>query len=342
MWWQWGVVQPAGRGTLDPEMKVRILPPQPKVIMAQLKIFGGNSNPDLLGKICEYIGVPPGDIMVKRFSDGEIWVEVKESVRGAEVFLVQSSCPPVNDNLMELLIIMDALKRASSESVTNVIPYYGYARQDRKIEPRTPISAKLVADLIQTAGSSRMITVDLHAGQIQGFFNIPVDNLYAMPVHLEYIRERWGEGDEIVIVSPDTGGVPRARAYAKRLKASFAMIDKRRPAPNVSEIMNIVGDVKDKYAIIVDDIIDTAGTITQAASALLEAGAKGVSGVCTHPVLSGHARERLEKSVVEELVVTDTIPVRPNSKIKIASIASLLGEAIIRIHEGRSVSELFV
>ena len=331
-------------------MEVRVLPPQPPVvsrgIKGEIKFFSGSANPELAKKISEYTGIPLGKCEIKRFSDGEVWVEIKENVRRAEVFILQPTCPPVNDNLMELLIMMDALRRASAEKINVVIPYYGYARQDRKVEPRVPISAKLVANLLEKAGgASRVITVDLHAGQIQGFFDIPVDNLYAMPVHIDYIRRRWGEGYELVIVSPDAGGTARARAYAKHLKAGFAMIDKRRPAPNVAEVMNVVGDVKGKYAIIVDDIIDTAGTVTKAAKALLDHGAVGVSAVCTHPVLSGNAIDRINESPLEEVVVTDTIPLngkdKKTNKIKVVSVAKLLGEAIIRVYEGRSVSELF-
>lgn len=313
----------------------------------EIKIFSGTANPQLAQKISEYIEIPLGKCEIKRFADGEIWVEIKENIRRAEVFIIQPTCPPTNDNLMELLIMMDALRRASAEKITNVIPYYGYARQDRKVEPRTPISAKLVANLLQVTGSNRVVTVDLHAGQIQGFFDIPVDNLYEMPIHIEYIRSRWGEGDDIVIVSPDTGGAARARSYAKHLKSGFAIIDKRRPKPNESEVVFVVGEVKGKYAIIVDDIIDTAGTAMKAAEALINHGAKGVSVVCTHPVLSQNAPERIKESVIEEVIVTDTIPLngkdeRAGGKIKVVSVAKLLGEAIMRIYEGRSVSELFL
>jgi ribose-phosphate pyrophosphokinase len=313
----------------------------------EIKIFSGTANPQLAQKISEYIEIPLGKCEIKRFADGEVWVEIKENIRRAEVFIIQPTCPPTNDNLMELLIMMDALRRASAEKITNVIPYYGYARQDRKVEPRTPISAKLVANLLQVTGSNRVVTVDLHAGQIQGFFDIPVDNLYAMPIHIEYIRSRWGEGDDIVIVSPDTGGAARARSYAKHLKSGFAIIDKRRPKPNDSEVVFVVGEVKGKYAIIVDDIIDTAGTAIKAAEALINHGAKGVSVVCTHPILSQNAPERIKESVIEEVVVTDTVPLngkdqRAGGKIKVVSVAKLLGEAIMRIYEGRSVSELFL
>ena len=332
-------------------MEVRVLPPQPQFLLSrgqkgEIKVFSGTANLRLSEKISEYIGIPLGKCEVKRFADGEIWVEIKENIRGAEVFIIQPTCPPANDNLMELLIIMDAMRRASADKITDVIPYYGYARQDRKVEPRTPISAKLVANLLQATGISRVVTVDLHAGQIQGFFDVPVDNLYAMPIHIRYIRQNWGEGDDVVIVSPDTGGAARARAYAKHLKSGFAIIDKRRPKPNESEVTFVVGDVRGKYAIIVDDIVDTGGTLIKAAEALLNHGAKGVAGVCTHPVLSKDAPEKIRDSAIEELVVTDTIPLngkdeRAGGKIRVVSVAPLLGEAIIRIYEGRSVSELF-
>jgi ribose-phosphate pyrophosphokinase len=309
-----------------------------------LKIFSGSSNRELTENICKNFGMSPGDAMVKTFSDGESRIEINENVRGMDVFAVQSLSIPGNHHIMELLIMIDALKRASAKRITAVIPYYGYARQDRKVNPRTPISAKLVADLLTTAGAQRVLTVDLHAGQIQGFFNIPVDNLYAMPVLLEYIKEHIH--NDIVVVSPDAGGVERARAFAKRLDAFIAIIDKRRPRPNVSEVMNIIGDVKDKDALIVDDIVDTAGTITQAVDALMKQGAAKVYGCTTHAVLSGNAVERIQKSQMVELIVTDTI--RPNehtaacSKIVVKSIAHLLAEAIMRIHDETSVSSLFV
>ncbi len=309
-----------------------------------LKIFSGSSNRELTENICKNLGMSPGDAMVKTFSDGESRIEINENVRGMDVFAVQSLSIPGNHHIMELLIMIDALKRASAKRITAVIPYYGYARQDRKVNPRTPISAKLVADLLTTAGAQRVLTVDLHAGQIQGFFNIPVDNLYAMPVLLEYIKEHIH--NDIVVVSPDAGGVERARAFAKRLDAFIAIIDKRRPRPNVSEVMNIIGDVKDKDALIVDDIVDTAGTITQAVDALMKQGAAKVYGCTTHAVLSGNAVERIQKSQMVELIVTDTI--RPNehtaacSKIVVKSIAHLLAEAIMRIHDETSVSSLFV
>ncbi len=309
-----------------------------------LKIFSGSSNNELTENICKDLGLNPGDAMVKTFSDGESRIEINENVRGMDVFAVQSISIPGNHHIMELLIMIDALKRASAKRITAVIPYYGYARQDRKVNPRTPISAKLVADLLTTAGAQRILTVDLHAGQIQGFFNIPVDNLYAMPVLLEYIKGHIH--NDIVVVSPDAGGVERARSFAKRLDAFIAIIDKRRPRPNVSEVMNIIGDVKGKDALIVDDIVDTAGTITQAADALIKEGAAKVYGCATHAVLSGNAVERIKNSQMVELIVTDTI--RPNDRtsackmIVVKSIAHLLAEAIMRIHEETSVSSLFV
>lgn len=312
-------------------------------MMDRIKVFAGNSNRPLAQEICEHLGTTLGKSEVKSFSDGEVYVDVQESVRGGEVYVVQSTCIPCNDNLMELLIMLDALKRASASSITAVIPYYGYARQDRKVAPRTPISAKLVADLITVAGATRLVCVDLHAGQIQGFFNIPVDNIYATPVLLDYIQENFK--NDVVVVSPDAGGVERARAFAKRLEANLAIIDKRRPAPNVSEVMNIIGDVKGKTAVLLDDMVDTAGTLTQAAVALKEFGAKDVYACCTHAVLSGPAIERIEKSPMTELVVTNTIPERKEAaskKVKRLSVGSLLGEAIRRIHYGESVSSLFV
>ncbi len=311
--------------------------------MEKVKIFSGNSNKPLALEICTHLGVAPGRSVVKSFSDGEISVDLEESVRGLEVYVVQSTCSPGNHNLMELLIMLDALKRASAQSITAVIPYYGYARQDRKVAPRTPITAKLVADLITVAGATRVLCMDLHAGQIQGFFNIPVDNLYATPVLLKYIQDNFH--DEVVIVSPDAGGVERARAFAKRIESSIAIIDKRRPEPNVSEVMNVVGDVEGKTAILLDDMIDTAGTISQAASALKKFGAGEVYACCTHPVLSGPAIGRIEESPIKEVVVTNTIPEREDKnskKIKVVSVGPLLGEAIRRIHVGGSVSSLFV
>ncbi len=308
-----------------------------------IKIFSGNSNISLAKEICEYLGVPLGEADLKTFSDGEVFVELKESVRGKDVYVIQSTYSPGN-YLMELLIMLDALKRASAQEITAVIPYYGYARQDRKVTPRSPITAKLVANLIAVAGADRVVCMDLHAGQIQGFFDIPVDNLYATPVLLPYIREHYQ--DNLVIVSPDAGGVERARAFAKRLDAGLAIIDKRRVAPNVAEVMNIIGEVKGKVAVILDDMIDTAGTVVQAAEALKRHGAEKVYACATHPVLSGKAVERLRDSSIEEVIVTNTIPLKEEAKnlqkIKVLSVGPLLGEAIKRIHSGHSVSSLFV
>ena len=308
-----------------------------------LKIFTGNSNIDLVEEIARDLGTAMGKSLVKNFSDGEINVEIDESVRGMDVFVVQSICHPVNNNLMELLILIDALKRASAERITAVLPYYGYARQDRKVSPRAPISAKLLADLITTAGASRILTVDLHAGQIQGFFNIPVDHLFAAPVLLEYLKKL---KNDLVIVSPDAGGVERARAYAKRLNTSLAIIDKRREGPNVSQVMNIIGDVEGMIAIIVDDLVDTGGTLARAAYALMEKGAKAVYACCTHPVLSGKAVEIISGSPIEEMIVTNTIPLQEEAKtchkIKVLSVSSLLADAIRRIYEDESVSCLFI
>jgi len=311
--------------------------------VTRLKLFSGSANVVLAREICAFLSVPLGTAVVKRFSDGEINVDIAENVRGVDVFIVQPTCPPVNDHLMELLILMDALKRASAKRVTAVIPYYGYARQDRKVLPRAPITAKLVADLLAAAGVSRALTMDLHAGQIQGFFNIPVDHLYAAPVILDYIKANWG--DDIVFVSPDAGGVERARAFAKRLNASLAIIDKRRAGPNVSEVMNIIGDVEGKSAVLLDDMVDTAGTMVQAAEAVRKKGARRVFACATHAVLSGPAIDRLMKSEIEQLVVTNTIPLGDKAacgKIKVLSVAGLLGEAIKRIHFNDSVSSLFV
>ena len=311
---------------------------------SKIRVFSGNSNPALAEKICTSLGVPLGAAKVKTFSDGEIMVEIGENVRGRDIYVVQSTCSPTNNNLMELLIMMDALKRASAATITAVIPYYGYARQDRKVAPRTPITSKLVADLITTAGADRVVTIDLHAGQIQGFFNIPVDNLYAAPVILEYLKKRFTNGDA-VMVSPDAGGTERARAFAKRLGCTLAVIDKRRTGPNVAEVMHLVGDVKGKAAIILDDMIDTAGTLTQAARALKDHGAKSIHACATHGVLSGPAMDRINESPIEEVLITDTIPLRDGgsktTKVKVLSVAELLAEAIRRIHEDESVSSLF-
>jgi len=307
-------------------------------------IFTGNSNPDLADKICKYLNVSLGGAKVKTFSDGEIQIEIDENVRLKDVFIIQSTCSPVNDNLVELLLMIDACNRSSANRITAVIPYYGYARQDKKVAPRVPISAKLVADLLTVAGTKRVITMDLHAGQIQGYFNIPVDNLFAAPVIIEYIKDNLMEN--LVIVSPDAGGVERARAFAKRLTADLAIIDKRRSAPNQAQAMAVVGDVQDKVAIILDDMVDTAGTLTEAADALKNAGAREVHASCAHPVLSGPAIERINASCLKSLVVTDTIPLNTQmkrcKKLKVLTISELVGEAIIRSHTGDSVTSLFV
>lgn len=308
----------------------------------ELKIFCGNANRELAEEIVDYLGVPLGEAKVKRFQDGEITIAIDESVRGADVFILQPTCSPTNDNIMELLIMIDALKRASARRITPVIPYYGYARQERKSKARDPITAKLMANLITTAGADRIVTMDLHAPAIQGFFDIPVDHLPAVPILAEYFRSK--ELENVVVVSPDHGGVQRARNLAERIGAPLAIIDKRRPEPNVSEIMNVIGDIKGKHVIMIDDIIDTAGTITQGAQALVDRGAIDVYACCTHPVLSGPALDRLEKSVIKEVVVTNTIPLnaeRKIPKIKALSVAPLLGSAIVRIHEDLSVSKLF-
>lgn len=314
-------------------------------VYQQLKIFSGTANPELSKRIAESIGVSLGEVQIRRFADGEIFVEVDENVRGMDVFIIQPTCGPVNENLMELLIMIDTLKRASADRITAVIPYYGYARQDRKVQPRTPITSKLVADLFTAAGANRILAVDLHAGQIQGFFNIPFDHLYATPIFLEYIMQGKNLSD-LVIVSPDAGGTERARAYAKRLNAELAVIDKRRTGPNQSEVMNLIGEVSGKNAIIVDDIVDTAGTLTQAAKAIIEKKARSVIAVCTHPVLSGEAVKKINESPIEMMVVSDTIPLGPKvercEKIKVLTVAKLLAEAIRRIHTGESVSSLFV
>jgi len=313
-------------------------------VLNNIKILSGNSNIPLAEKICKYLNMPLGRANVKQFGDGEIQVEIEENVRGMDVFVVQSTCTPVNSYLMELLIMMDAIKRASAERITAVLPYYGYARQDRKVAPRVPITAKLVADLITVAGANRLLTIDLHAGQIQGFFNIPVDHLYAAPVMIDFIKQEYV--NDLVIVSPDAGGVERARAFGKRLGASLAIIDKRRSQPNESTVMHIIGEIKGKTALLLDDIVDTAGTLTQAADALLKEGAKKVAACCTHAVLSGRSLEKINQSALEEVVVSDTIPLMPEAqsckKIEVLSVANLLGEAIKRIHNNDSVSSLFV
>ncbi|AEA34078.1 ribose-phosphate diphosphokinase [Hippea maritima] len=313
--------------------------------MSQLKLISGTANRALAEEISRYLGVGLAEAQISRFSDGEIYVQIDESVRGADVFLIQSLSSPVNDNIMELLVTLDALKRSSASSITVVVPYYAYARQDRKVLPRVPISAKLLADLITTAGADRIMSMDLHAGQIQGFFDIPVDHLYAAPIMLKYIRENMASKDsDLVIVSPDAGGVERARYYAKKLGCSIAIIDKRRPKPNVSEIMHIIGDVKDKVAVIVDDIVDTAGTLTNAAKAIHKEGAKEVYACCTHPVLSGNAIEKINNSPLKELAVTNTITFEkpiPTDKIKVLSVGEIIGEAIRRVYHKESLSAIF-
>ncbi|MFG6117404.1 ribose-phosphate diphosphokinase [Halobacillus sp. MO56] len=307
-----------------------------------LKVFSLNSNPSLAQEIADNIGTELGKCSVTTFSDGEIQINIEESIRGCDVYVVQSTCAPVNQHIMELLIMIDALKRASARTINIVMPYYGYARQDRKARSREPITAKLVANLLQTAGATRVLMLDLHAPQIQGFFDIPIDHLVGVPILSEYFEEK--NFDDVVVVSPDHGGVTRARKMADILKAPIAIIDKRRPRPNVSEVMNIVGNIEGKTAILIDDIIDTAGTITLAANALVENGAKEVYACCTHPVLSGPAIERIENSKIKELVVTNTIPLGEDKKIdKVTelSIAPLISEAIIRVHEFKSISILF-
>ncbi len=312
--------------------------------MEGMAIFTGNSNPALAQKVCDYLSLPLGAAKVKTFSDGEIQIEITENVRLKDVFVVQSTCSPVNDNLVELLLMIDAFNRSSAKKITAVIPYFGYARQDKKVAPRVPISAKLIADMITVAGADRVITLDLHAGQIQGFFNIPVDNLFAAPVLIDYIRNNFR--DDMVIVSPDAGGVERARAFAKRLNTDLAIIDKRRDAPNKAKAMAVIGDVTDKVAVILDDMADTAGTLTEAADAIKNAGAREIHACCAHPVFSGPAIERITDSVLKSMVVTDTIPLAENAaacdKIKVLTISQLVGEAIIRSYRGDSVTSLFV
>lgn len=312
--------------------------------MNDFTVFTGNSNPVLAKKICKYLGVQLGGAKVKTFSDGEIQIEIEETVRGKDIFIVQSTCPPVNDNLVELLLMIDAFKRSAASRITAVMPYYGYSRQDKKVVPRVPISAKLIADLLTVAGTNRLITMDLHAGQIQGFFDIPVDNLFAAPVIIEYIKSNFS--NNLVIVSPDAGGVERARAYAKRLNTDLAIVDKRRDAPNRAIAMSVIGDVTDKVAVIIDDMIDTAGTLIEAAYAIIEHGAKEVHACCAHPVFSGPAIDRIKNSVLKSIVVSDTIPLNSKAetcdKISTLSISELVGESIIRCHKGDSVSNLFV
>ena len=309
----------------------------------RMLVFSGRANSLLAGNICKYLDIPVGETVIRDFSDKEIYVRIEENVRGGDVFVIQPTCCPGNTNLMELLIMIDALRRSSAKRITAVIPYYGYARQDRKCEPRVPITSKLVADLLETAGTDRVLTVDLHAGQIQGFFNIPVDHLFAMNVLIGHIRKL--NLPNLIVISPDAGGVERARAFAKRLNTSLAIIDKRRDLPNEAKAMNIIGDVKGKVAFIVDDMIDTAGTLMEATDALLGAGASEVHACCSHPVLSSPALERISNSPIKSVVTTDSIPLgnglEQNPKIKVLSIAPLLGEAILRIHEETSVSSLF-
>lgn len=312
--------------------------------MQQVKLFTGNSNPSLAQAVANYLGIYLGKADVTTFSDGEVRVEIGENVRGADCFVLQSTSAPANTHIMELLIMVDALRRSSARRITAVIPYYGYARQDRKVLPRVPITAKLVADLISTSGTDRVLCLDLHAGQIQGFFNIPVDNLFATTVLLDAIRSRYS--GPLTIVSPDAGGVERSRAYAKRLDAELAIIDKRREGPNVAEVMNVVGNVRDRSCFVVDDMVDTAGTLCEAARALLRDGARMVSAVITHPVLSGPAIKRIAESTLQDVIVTDTIPLSPDAKdcdkLKVVTIAPLLGEAIRRINNEESISSLFV
>ena len=320
--------------------------PKPvRALFTDFKVFSGTANPKLTEEICESLGCPLGVAMIKRFADGETHLQIQENVRGADVFLVQPTCTPVDQHLMELLLLLDALKRASAERITAVLPYYGYARQDRKDRPRMPISAKLVASLLETAGASRVLALDLHAAQIQGFFDIPVDHLFAAPVMLEYFETRFDRGD-LIIVSPDAGGVERARSFAKRLTAPLAIIDKRRTDANVAEVMNIIGEVRGKHCLMVDDLVDTAGTLVKGVEALLEQGAKSVTACATHAVLSGSAVERICASPLLELVVTNSIPLTGAaadcSKIRQLSVAPLLARAIQSIHEGGSISTLFI
>lgn len=308
-----------------------------------IKVFSGNANPELAKEICDYLKISLSMVEVRRFSDGEIFIEIGENVRGTDVFIIQPTCSPVNDHLMELVIMVDALRRASARRITAVLPYYGYARQDRKVAPRVPISAKVVAEMLMAVGVRRVLCMDLHAGQIQGFFNIPVDHLYAAPVLIKYIQEHF---DDVIMVSPDAGGVERTRAFAKRLKCGLAIIDKRRDRPNECEAMHVIGDVKGKVAILMDDMVDTAGTLCNGAATLLRNGASEVHACCSHPVLSGPAVERITESEIKSLVVTNSIPLSEEAKacgkIKSLSVSALLAEAIHRIHNEDSVSSLFV
>jgi ribose-phosphate pyrophosphokinase len=309
-----------------------------------LKVFSGNAHPALTREICEHLGVPLGRAFVGRFPDGEVRIQIQENVRGADVFVIQPTCHPVNDSLMELLIMLDAFRRASAARITAVIPYYGYARQDRKDRPRVPISSKLVADLLTSAGADRVLALDLHAGQIQGYFNIPVDHLYATPVTVDYFRKL--RLRNLVVVSPDTGGVERARAFAKRLKAPLAIVDKRREDADVVEMMNVIGDVSGKICLISDDMIDTGGTLVRGANALFDKGAEKVYACCTHGVFAGDAISKIRDSRLEQVVTTNSIPLSPEGekcpRIKVLSVAKLLAEAIRSIHEETSVSKLFI
>ncbi len=310
----------------------------------ELKVFTGTAHAALGDAIARFLGLPVGRAHLARFSDGEIWFQIKDNVRGADVFVVQPTGPPVNENLMELLVMLDAFKRSSASRITAVIPYYGYARQDRKDKPRVPISAKLVADLLSAAGTDRILTMDLHAAQIQGFFDVPVDHLFAAPVIMDYVSRL--KLPNLTVVSPDAGGVERARAYAKRLEAALAIVDKRRDAPNVAEVHNVIGDVEGRTALIVDDIVDTAGTLAQVADAIKKAGAQEVLASSSHAVLSGRALEKIEASPLSKLIVTDSMPLseekKRSGKIVVLSIAELMGKAIRNIHEEASVTSLFV
>ncbi|RLE14883.1 ribose-phosphate pyrophosphokinase [Candidatus Aerophobetes bacterium] len=308
----------------------------------ELKVFTGRANPQLAQRITEYLGIKLGDMEISSFSDGETYVKINENIRGRDVFLIQPTHPPVNENLMELLIMIDACLRASAKRITAVVPYYGYARQDRKDRPRVPITAKLVANLITTAGADRILTLDLHVDQIQGFFDIKVDHLFAAPVIVDYFRKK--ELDNLVVLSPDVGGLRRARTYAKVLRVPLAIVDKRRPIANEAEVIHIVGEVRGRQVLIIDDIVDTGGTLLAAVDILLKNGADTIYAACTHPVLSGDAFEKLKASPLKEIVVTDTIPLNlkgDEDKVKVLSVAPLLGEAIKRIHQNRSVSSLF-
>jgi ribose-phosphate pyrophosphokinase len=314
-------------------------------LFTDFKIFSGTANPRLTEEICGSLGCPLGAAMIRKFADGETHLQIQENVRGADVFVVQPTCRPVDEHLMELLLMIDAFKRASAERITAVLPYYGYARQDRKDRPRMPISAKVVASLLETAGASRVLALDLHAAQIQGFFDIPVDHLFAAPVMVPFFEGRY-DPHELIVVSPDPGGVERARAYAKRLNVPLAIIDKRRTDANVAEVMNIIGEVRDKHCLIVDDLVDTAGTLVKGVEALLKQGAKTVVACATHAVLSGPAVERISASPLQELVVTNSIPQSEQTsncrKIRTLSVAPLLGRAMQSIHEGGSISTLFM